>query len=321
MQKSNDRVKAYQQIPGLTDGMREIEGRTGLFVPSDFAGATVLDMGCNVGQMCFWAKEQGARAVTGVDFDLSAFKLARSYREQLGISSSEVRFKLDDLDLPTAWHNLSAHDTVLFLSVIDTKELKNRFGMLARACMKTKRALYLEGHLKQPTVRYTKLLLDYTDFTSIVCLGSQEGRDLYRCTRDVLDRDGFQRELLRASTRYRRICVIGNQLAGKTTLKRSLDGLPPQWKVLDDCNNLQVLGAADPLLLFDYRGALYCDDFDVIFNVLQPGEKFETKRASLEFLQSSKLKDPTRLAEFHTVLTHGSIETPSRHGAPHRDLT
>jgi hypothetical protein len=304
MEKRNNWFKNYQEIPGISDGMRKISDRTQHFDTLEFEGKTVLDLGCNVGQMSFWAHEAGASQVTGIEFDLMAFAKAMEYRDKLGIDPERVRFKLDDLDLPTAWHNLTTHDIVMLLSVIDTKELVNRFGILARACMKTREIMYLEGHLKQPPVKYMNMLLSYTDFTSIRCVGRAAGRDLFRCTREVLDAEGFHRELARAMTKYRRIGVVGNQLAGKSTLRSQLADIPSGWKVLDDCKDLKKLGESSPLLLFDYRAALYCDDFDVVFNLLTPDSKFETKRPQLSFLRSSQLKTPTQLQELHTVLTH-----------------
>lgn len=308
MNKRNNWFNAYQEIPGVTGGMRRLQDRVELFLPSDFENSTVLDMGCNVGQMCFWAAQQGARSVTGVEFDAAAFSKAIAYRKEVGLSREVVTFKLDDLDLPTAWHNLPTHDVVMFLSMIDTKELKNRFGMLARACMKTKNVMYLEGHLKQPAVKYINYLLDYTDFTSIKCLGARGGRSLFRCTRHVLGADEFNRTIIEAANKYRRIGVIGNQLSGKTTLLRQMPDLPQGWQVLDDCRDFKLLGDAEKLLLFDYRGAVYCDDFDVIFNVLQPRECFEERRSGLEFLRSSNVKHPSRLVEFHTVMGYGTID-------------
>jgi len=324
MQKRDNWFVDYQTIPGVTEGMRKLEDRTSKFVTSDFKDATVLDLGCNVGQMCFWAAWNGAENVTGVEYDSNAFKLAMKYRDHLlqedgthGLKENNVAFKLDDLDLPTAWHNLPMADVVMLLSVIDTKELKNRLGILSRSCMKTRKVFYLEGHLRQPSTKYMQMILDNTDFPSIVGLGQQAGRDLYRCTREILDADVFRRKLKEAMTKHQRVGVIGNQMAGKSTLRADVADAEG-WEILDDCNYMPTLCKQDKnLLLFDYRAALYLDDLDVVFNVLQPGEKSEKKRDCLDYLRSAQLKPITRLKEFHTVLTHGgvapshSLDTPA----------
>lgn len=306
MEKRNNWFRDYQEIPGIVAGMRHLERRVTHFRREDFAGASVLDLGCNLGQMSFWAAAQGAARVTGVEFDLVAYRKALAYKAQLA-GGDQVTFRHDDLDLPTAWHHLPVHDVVMLLSVIDTKELENRFGLLARACMKTGKVFYLEGHLNQPQTKYLQYLLDYTDFTRICNVGAAEGRDLYRCTREVLDTAGFYAVLREALERHDRIGVIGNQLAGKTTLRGGLDAaqLPGGVRVLDDCGDVAALGAPGKMVVFDYRAAVYCDDLDVIFHVLSPPAKWEASRPQLGPLRSSKLKPIKRLREFYTVQTHG----------------
>lgn len=307
MEKRNNWFRDYQEIPGIAKGMRGLESRVEHFCVEDFAGATVLDLGCNVGQMSFWAAQQGAASVTGVEFDLVAYSKAIEYKQQVE-SGEKVLFRHDDLDMPTAWHHLPVHDVVMLLSVIDTKELENRFGILARACMKTGRVFYLEGHLNQPQTKYLQYLLDYTDFTQVRNVGASEGRDLFRCTRDVLDTGGFYVTLQAAIRRHDRVGVIGNQLSGKSTLRQGIDAgtLPAGVRVCDDCSDVARLGKPGKMILFDYRAALYCDDLDVIFNVLSPRDKWETARPNLGPLRSSKLRPIKRLHEFYSVLTHGS---------------
>ena len=39
------------------------------FVKQDFENAHVLDIGCNEGDMCRYAVEQGANSVVGIDYD------------------------------------------------------------------------------------------------------------------------------------------------------------------------------------------------------------------------------------------------------------
>jgi len=189
------------------------------------------------------------------------------------------------------------------LSVIDTKELENRFGILSKACMKCKSVLYLEGHgRKQPRCKYFKYILDNTDFTQVEYVGRYEGRDLFRCSRDVLDTEGFYAKLDAACERYDRIAVVGNQLVGKSTLARGTR--KPGFTVLDDCNDLELIGSCGKLILFDYRAALYANDFDVLFNVVQPPEKFEAVRGRARYLRSSELAPSETLCCLYTVRTH-----------------
>jgi SAM-dependent methyltransferase len=290
----------YQEIPGVRGGKRKLADRDGGFDAADFKGKSVLDLGCNLGQMSLFAAAQGAASVLGVEYDTDAFLEARAIRDQQ--SDSIVRYKLDELDNPLFWHHVEPHDTVLLLSVIDTQELANRFGILSRACMKCKGTLYLEGHRNQLRSKYLQYLLDYTDFTQVEHVGRYGGRDLFRCSRDVLDAEGFHENLAAACKRYNRIAVVGNQLAGKSTLRRRTS--VPGFTVLDDCDDIQRINSCERLILFDYRAAIYANDFEVVFHVLQPPERFEMVRKNARPLRSSGIAHSDTLRCLYTVRTH-----------------
>jgi len=284
-------------------GKRKLADRVDGFDPHDFKGKSVLDLGCNLGQMALHAAECGAERVLGVEYDREAFIEARNIRDRKKLQS--LRYKLDDLDNPLFWHHIERHDTVLLLSVIDTKELENRFGVLSRACMKCNDVLYLEGHGGQPRSRYFQYILDNTDFTQVEHVGCYEGRDMFRCSRAILDTAGFYESLREACEQYSRIAVLGNQMAGKSTLCGAL-WVPgfPDFTVLDDCDVFEKIKAPEKLVLFDYRAALYAQDWDVVFNVLQPPEKFEAKRKNARYLRSSQVEPSSTLCNLYTVRTH-----------------
>ena len=294
--KRDNWFRDYQEIPGVTDGKRKLCDRRG-FEPDDFDGKSVLDLGCNIGQMSLLADELGARCVLGVEYDKSAFIEAMKIRDYKG--SRTVRYTIDDLDNPLFWPHIGSYDTVLLLSVIDTKELENRFGVLSRACMKCKSVLYFEGHPGQPRSKYFNYILDNTDFTQVEHVGRFGRRDLFRCSRKVLDGDGFHRKLNEVCERYNRIAVVGNRNAGKSTLCRCVD--QSGFTILDDNNDLDLINSCDRLILFDYRAAMYANDFDVIFNVLQPPEEFEATRRYA--LPSSERKPSETLRCLYTVRT------------------
>jgi hypothetical protein len=50
--KKDNWFRNYQEISGVLDGKRKLSERLGFFRPEDFKGRTVLDVGCNIGQMC-----------------------------------------------------------------------------------------------------------------------------------------------------------------------------------------------------------------------------------------------------------------------------
>ncbi len=300
--KRDNWFKDYQEIPGMREGKRQLADRVDGFDVADFDGKSVLDLGCNIGQMSLYAAGQGASAVLGVEYDKDAFIEAMDIRDQKNLAT--LRYKLDDLDNPLFWHHIERHDTVLLLSVIDTKELENRFGILSRACMKCKDVLYLEGHGNQPRAKYFQYILHNTDFTQIEHIGCYEGRDLFRCSRGILDTAGFYQKFREACERYSKICILGNQMSGKSTLCGELR-IPgyPDFTVLDDCDVWEK-HKDQKLVLFDYRAALYASDWDVVFNVLQPAKKFEVKRKNARYLRSSEIEPSETLCCLYTVRTH-----------------
>lgn len=290
----------YQEIPGVCDGKRKLADRIPGFQVSDFENRTVLDLGCNVGQMSLYAVEQGAQRVLGVEYDKNAFQTARQIRSEKQLPSEVVQYKLDDLENPLFWRHIDRHDTVLLLSLIDTKELTHPLGILSRACMKCKNVLYFEGHRKQPLIKYVRYLLDHTDFTQIEHRGRYKGRDLFRCTRDVLDSEGFHKTLHCVCRRYNKIAVVGNQLVGKTTLREHIS--EPEFAVFDDYDNCEEINACRRVILFDYRAGAYANDWDVMFNVLQPPNKFELRRKRSNHLRSPDIGEQTELKSLYSVM-------------------
>lgn len=298
--KRDNWFRDYQEIPGMRPGKRKLDNRRAGFAADDFAGKTVLDLGCNIGQMSLYAGECGAKSVLGVEYDRDAFAAAMKIRDSKG--QVNIRYKLDDLDNPLFWSHIEPHDTVLLLSVIDTKELNNRFGVLSRACMKCRGILYFEGHGGQPPAKYFKYILDNTDFTQVEHVGRYKRRDLFRCSRDVLDTEGFYEKLRRACKQYSRIAVVGNQMAGKSTLCRGVRN--PDFTILDDFADREVIGSCGKLILFDYRATRYANNFDVLFNVVQSPSKFEVTRGSARHLRSPEITSSETLRCLYAVRTH-----------------
>ena len=70
--KRNNWFRDYQEIPGMRTGRRKLDDRVAGFDADDFAGKSVLDLGCNIGQMSLYAAECGAKRVLGVEYDKKA---------------------------------------------------------------------------------------------------------------------------------------------------------------------------------------------------------------------------------------------------------
>lgn len=297
--KRNDWFRNYQEIPGVRKGRRRLRDRGGFDV-RDFAGKTVLDLGSNIGQMCIHAADLGAVAALGVEYDKKAVLQAMEVRPNR--YGQVIQYKLDDLDNPLCWHHIEPHDTVLLLSVIDTRELTNRFGILAKACMKCKGVLYLEGHKRQPRSKYFRYILDNTDFTQVEWIGRFADRDLFRCTRDVLDTNGFYSKLDKACQHYNRIAVVGNADSGKSWLAERVR--QPGFEILDDCDDIERIASVDRLILFDYRAASYSATFDVLFHVIQPESVFEKTGHIKRGKRSSEIGASDTLRCLYSVKTH-----------------
>ena len=184
MEKRDHWFNEYHDMPelGIT-GTRKINDRIAHYNQDDFKGATAIDLGCNMGQMSFQAEKWGADVI-GVEFDSNAIANALEIKEKIG---SNVNFVVDDLDSNFFWNSIPKIDVVMFLAVIDTIELDNRYGILSKACAKTNKVMYFEGHGKAPVSKYMKNIVDYTDFSQIIYKGNTPTkRPFFRCTRDTL---------------------------------------------------------------------------------------------------------------------------------------
>lgn len=309
--KRDDWFLDYHDIPELgIKGTRQIEKRISVYNPNDFKNATVIDLGCNMGQMSFQAEKWGASNVIGVEYDATAIANAKEIKEKLG---SNVNFVLDDLDSNFFWNSIPAIDVVMFLAVIDTKELENRYGILSRACAKTKKVMYFEGHGKQPTSKYLKNIVDYTDFSQIVFKGfTPTNRPFFRCTRDTLTTEQALQKIL--TTEHKKIAVVGKSLAGKTTLREQLQQHNPSLEIIDDLvhysnsgqkrievNDLQKF---NEFILFDYRALEYYNDFDLVIFMTPNSNLIGQYRKADRLLRSPTIRNFDTIKEIYTVVSY-----------------
>jgi len=230
MEKRNNWFVSYQSINGIS-GQRDLEYRKHFFDKKDFEGKNVLDIGCNLGQMCKYSSEMGATNVLGIDFDQNVIKKAWSLLTT--DESSIIKYLVDDIDNNFLYTNLDKYDTTLLLSVIGTLELKNRYGMLAKLSLLTK-VMYIEGHIDSKYSDLLDSLLKYTLFSRIEFKGIQfdnsrfkvnnKGRHLFRCSNEKISREHSCEIILNLieSKPNHIITIIGNGGVGKTTFKHKL---------------------------------------------------------------------------------------------------
>lgn len=306
----------YHDIPqaGINSGKRSLKDRLQFYDVEDFKGASVIDLGCNMGQMSFQAIDWGARKVLGVEYDSTAVTNALKAKEGLD-GYENLNFAVDDLDSNFFWNSLDPFDVVMFLSVIDTKELENRYGILSKAAMKTKKVMYFEGHGKQPASKYIKNIIDYTDFSQIRYLGSNPvNRPFFKCTRDTISSEECIDKIL--NSKYKKIAVVGKSLAGKTTIREKLlQQGNSQHAIIDDlvhwedkhtANKIDIeqLNNFDKFVLFDYRALEYYDNYDVIFFVTPTDSLIGQSRPRKNPMRSPTISNVSSLKEIYTVRTY-----------------
>jgi len=309
MEKRDHWFNEYHDMPelGIT-GTRKINDRIAHYNQDDFKGATAIDLGCNMGQMSFQAEKWGADVI-GVEFDSNAIANALEIKEKIG---SNVNFVVDDLDSNFFWNSIPKIDVVMFLAVIDTIELDNRYGILSKACAKTNKVMYFEGHGKAPVSKYMKNIVDYTDFSQIIYKGNTPTkRPFFRCTRDTLTSQECVQQII--DSKYNKIAVVGKSFSGKTYIRKHLQQLEHKFTIVDDLlldpvkgqENTRIdvadLNNIDKFVLFDYRGLEYYPDVDVVFFVTPSMELIGQTRKEVKKNNKSKPLITPSIKSFENV--------------------
>ena len=312
MEKRDHWFNEYHDMPelGIT-GTRKINDRIAHYNQDDFKNATAIDLGCNMGQMSFQAEKWGADVI-GVEFDSNAIANALEIKEKIG---SNVNFVVDDLDSNFFWNSIPKIDVVMFLAVIDTIELDNRYGILSKACAKTNKVMYFEGHGKAPVSKYMKNIVDYTDFSQIIYKGNTPTkRPFFRCTRDTLTSQECIQQIV--DSKYNKIAVVGKSLAGKTTIRNDLQKVNNgKYDIIDDLKHWTDTGSAtqieiddlkkyEKFVCFDYRALEYYDEFDAVFFLTANETLIGQRRPRKGPLRSPTITNYDTLKEVYTVKTY-----------------
>jgi SAM-dependent methyltransferase len=161
----------YQALPELNlSGSRNFAERVKAIQlhKLDFNGKDVLDLGCNLGEFCFYASRRGARRVVGVDMPFLA-KPMREVANWLGYWNVDFAgAQLPDERIAT---DVERFDIVFALSVCN--HVGGYAGWIADLCRDT---LVLEGHGGDDPARYTADL--QRDFKRVDLIGYTT--DVYR---------------------------------------------------------------------------------------------------------------------------------------------
>ena len=139
--------REWYQSMTLSSGI-EIKGkvptfeRERFFDTEQFEEKSVIDVGCNSGQFCLYAKRKGAKSVVGVDLDERRLEEAQVLTAAEGLAIDYRRQSL--FDVPSSEH----YDIVFCFAVVT--EIQDLFGALAALKRLTRETLYLELDLAKP---------------------------------------------------------------------------------------------------------------------------------------------------------------------------
>lgn len=106
----------------------------------DFNGKSVLDLGCNLGLFCHYAKKRGAKDVLGIDKNKEAIKCAKEYANWKELYN--INFKAKDLNN----FKPKPADIVFFLAVSQYLGFPEWLGEI------TKEVLIYEGHANEELI-------------------------------------------------------------------------------------------------------------------------------------------------------------------------
>lgn len=136
----------YQSMV-LSSGIR-INGKVATFererflAGESFTGKSVLDVGCNSGQFCLYAKGKGAERVTGIDPIPGRIEEAKVLAE---VEKLPIDFRVQSLfNLPVG----ETYDIVFCFAVVT--EIQDLFGALTVLRRVMNETLYLELDLAKP---------------------------------------------------------------------------------------------------------------------------------------------------------------------------
>lgn len=124
--------QSHEGVVGMSDSARKLER---IALPNDLSGKSVLDIGCNEGLFCHWAKQRGASRVVGIDFDRPRLEFAiKNY----GGSGIEFRFQ--------NWSTLpeGPFDIVLWMSAMHYEKNPKRVFESIRQVLSPDGVLILE---------------------------------------------------------------------------------------------------------------------------------------------------------------------------------
>lgn len=134
----------------LTPGKVDCKQRLSFLESAEISGRSVLDIGCNSGYYCLWAKKDGASRVVGVDIDEDRLQQARILAE---IESLEIEYCIKPI---AEISELGRFDTVFCFAVLT--EISDLLGSLQALTTVVGHKAFVELALAKPVFYVSRSL-------------------------------------------------------------------------------------------------------------------------------------------------------------------
>ena len=132
------------EIPGKIDSSERLP----LLRTAMIEGRSVLDIGCNSGYYCLWAKRQGASRVVGIDIDEHRLKQAETIAQ---IEQCEIEYHNRPINQAS---ELGVFDTVFCFAVLT--EIPDLLGSIQDLLALTGRIAFVEMSVARPMCYFSR---------------------------------------------------------------------------------------------------------------------------------------------------------------------
>ena len=132
------------ETPGKIDSKKRLE----FFKDQDIKGKSVIDVGCNAGYYCLWAKKQGAARVVGVELDGMRIEQAETLSSIEGLDIEYHKIPLAEAT------NLGKFDYVYCFAVVT--EIQDLLGSLVALAEITGEKAYIELSIAKPVIYFSR---------------------------------------------------------------------------------------------------------------------------------------------------------------------
>ncbi len=182
------RKKPYQGI-GNVKGVRETDWRCEFMkFPKDFEGKSVLDIGCNLGAMCYVAKQRGAGRVIGID------------KNSILLNASSNVFARHNYDIDLVSYDLNEQGYEPLLKILGEEKFDYIFALAIYSHVHDKNVLWniinnycgdicwFEGHKGDSREEIQEVLISNLKTKQIDFIGTidfvdnQARRPVFKCT-------------------------------------------------------------------------------------------------------------------------------------------